>query len=73
MIRDCVARSSADSGSSSSRIAGSVTSALASPTRCRSPPEISAGRRSSRCAMWNDAAIAEVRACRSSPDRRDSQ
>ena len=46
-----VCASSAESGSSSSRIAGSRASARASATRCRSPPERLPGRACSRCAI----------------------
>ena len=45
-----VSASSADSGSSSSRISGSIASARATATRWRMPPESSAGRRSVACA-----------------------
>ena len=66
MMRDWMAWSSADSGSSSSSIDGSVTSARASAARWRSPPETCAGRRSRISEMRNDCAMAETRRCRSS-------
>ena len=47
--RSRVCASSADSGSSSSRTAGSRASARARPTRWRSPPESSRGRARARC------------------------
>ena len=47
-IFDLVTASSAARGSSSRRIAGSITRARASATLCRSPPEICPGRRSAQ-------------------------
>ena len=46
--------SSADSGSSSRRICGSVTSARASATRCCWPPDSCAGTRSAYCAHGHE-------------------
>ncbi len=69
-MRVFVTASSAVSGSSSSNARGLVTSARASATLCRSPPDMSDGRRSKRPDMPNDSAISLVRPSRS---RRSSE